>query len=406
MWRRHSSGTGASLDEVHARPSGGILGPGRDGEEAGGHDIRGHDIRVAGAGENGRGEGVHEGALLDVVSDRTLEVLALRDHDHGMKRRRARVIRRSLLAADVVTPRPCSCRPSCCSNRASAGISTRGEIVGLGAVLLSWLMSRRSMGSTRATTRRSVTRRWTSSPATFAVVTVVELALFVVSSLGVAQISAARVALSCVLASILVPAGRAVACAYFRRRLEYLDKTVIVGAGRIGQLVARKLLEHPEYGLNVVGFVDAQPKERRHDLKELTLLGPPGRLPAIIDAFRIERVIIAFSDQSSEQILELLRPVKRLDVQIDIVPRLVDLIGPRVAVSTVGGMALVGLPPVGTTRLSTAPKRAMDLFGSLILLLLLAPALAFVAVLVKLDSRGPVVFYDGNASVATGAAST
>ena len=37
----------------------------------------------------------------------------------------------------------------------------------------------------------------------------------------------------------------------------------IVGAGEVGQLVARKLLEHPEYGVNVVGFVDSDPRE--HD---------------------------------------------------------------------------------------------------------------------------------------------
>ena len=41
---------------------------------------------------------------------------------------------------------------------------------------------------------------------------------------------------------------------------------VIVGAGDVGQLIARKLIRHPEYGINVVGFVDAHPKVRRADL--------------------------------------------------------------------------------------------------------------------------------------------
>ena len=38
-----------------------------------------------------------------------------------------------------------------------------------------------------------------------------------------------------------------------------VQNTMIVGAGEVGQLVARKLLEHPEYGINVVGFVDREP---------------------------------------------------------------------------------------------------------------------------------------------------
>ena len=49
--------------------------------------------------------------------------------------------------------------------------------------------------------------------------------------------------------------GRAIARTYCRRHISYLQNTVIVGAGDVGQLVARKLLKHPEYGINLVGFV-------------------------------------------------------------------------------------------------------------------------------------------------------
>ena len=48
---------------------------------------------------------------------------------------------------------------------------------------------------------------------------------------------------------------------------------MIVGAGHVGQSVAHKLLQHPEYGVNLVGFVDEHPRERRNDLDELTVLG-------------------------------------------------------------------------------------------------------------------------------------
>ena len=54
-----------------------------------------------------------------------------------------------------------------------------------------------------------------------------------------------------------VSVGRAAARAYCRRQINYLQNTIIVGAGDVGQLVARKLLKHPEYGINLVGFVDA-----------------------------------------------------------------------------------------------------------------------------------------------------
>ena len=59
-----------------------------------------------------------------------------------------------------------------------------------------------------------------------------------------------------------ITAGRAIARGLARRHLAYVQNTIIVGAGDVGQLVAKKLRQHPEYGLNLVGFVDDQPKDR------------------------------------------------------------------------------------------------------------------------------------------------
>ena len=77
----------------------------------------------------------------------------------------------------------------------------------------------------------------------------------------------------------LVTAARIGARTVARKSAAYVQNTVVVGAGDVGQLIARKLLQHPEYGINVVGLVDAQPKERRADLRDLTILGSLGRAP-------------------------------------------------------------------------------------------------------------------------------
>ena len=64
----------------------------------------------------------------------------------------------------------------------------------------------------------------------------------------------------------LIVFNRGVVRAVSRRRAAYIQNAVIVGAGDIGQLIGRKLLQHPEYGINLVGFVDAEPKELRKEL--------------------------------------------------------------------------------------------------------------------------------------------
>src|SRR5213079_505648 len=73
---------------------------------------------------------------------------------------------------------------------------------------------------------------------------------------------------ACAVAAVSL--GRAGARTVARRNVTYLQNAIIVGAGDVGQLIARKLLQHPEYGINLVGFVDDAPKERRGDLGHLT----------------------------------------------------------------------------------------------------------------------------------------
>ena len=154
------------------------------------------------------------------------------------------------------------------------------------------------------------------------------------------------------LAVVSVVLGRAVARSVCRRRITYLQNTVIVGAGKVGQLVAKKLLSHPEYGLNLVGFVDAEPLERSGVSEGVPMLGGPNNLPALIRLFDLERVIIAFSKASLAETIDLIRSLKDFDVQVDIVPRFFELVGAGYGIHAVEGMSLVGLPPTRLSRSS------------------------------------------------------
>jgi lipopolysaccharide/colanic/teichoic acid biosynthesis glycosyltransferase len=130
----------------------------------------------------------------------------------------------------------------------------------------------------------------------------------------------------------------------------------------------------------------------RIDLDHLTVLGGPALLRELIDVFDVERVIVSFSNESDEQMLALVRTLKDRDVQIDVVPRLFDIVGPKVGVHTVEGLPLVGLPPARLSPSSRLIKRTMDIVGAGLLLLVTAPLSAFVAWRIKRDSPGPVFF--------------
>jgi len=141
-----------------------------------------------------------------------------------------------------------------------------------------------------------------------------------------------------------VGAARAIARGLCKQATAYRQNAIVVGAGDVGQLVARKLLQHPEYGINVVGVVDTKPRARRRELDHVQLLGTPDQLSALVDDLDVERVIVAFSSDSDAETVGLVRAVSELDrdVQVDLVPRLFELVGPRAFVHSIEGLRSSG----------------------------------------------------------------
>jgi exopolysaccharide biosynthesis polyprenyl glycosylphosphotransferase len=202
----------------------------------------------------------------------------------------------------------------------------------------------------------------------------------------------ARIAVCWLAILPLVPAARACARTIARSSVVFLQNTVIVGAGDVGQGIARQFLHHPEAGINVVGFVDSRPRARTDDLGHLAVLGSLDDLPGLVDLLDVERVVIAFSVDEHEEILQLIRQLRELRVHVDIVPRLFDLIGPGVEMHSIEGTPLIGLSTLSLSRSSRFVKRALDLVVSSIAVLLLAPLFLLAALLIKLESQGPVLF--------------
>jgi exopolysaccharide biosynthesis polyprenyl glycosylphosphotransferase len=191
---------------------------------------------------------------------------------------------------------------------------------------------------------------------------------------------------------VFVTAGRVAARVVSRRTLAYVQNAVIVGAGDIGQLVARKLLQHDEYGINLVGFVDSEPKERRPSLQHVTLLGAPDELPEIVPLLGVDRVVVAFSRDDPQETLRVIRSLRHLAVQVDIVPRLFEIVGPNAEVHALEAMPMLGLPPARPGRSSRLIKRATDIVGAALLLVVTAPLFAVFAWRIKRESPGPVFF--------------
>lgn len=333
--------------------------------------------------------------IAGAMDERTLEILELRRRTASV-RRRGWLVRRLLLGADLIglvvafVTAQLILGPSALNPDA---VAPQTEWLVFFGSLPAWLVMAKVYGLYERDEERTDHSTVDEVVGIFHMVTVGAWLILVGTWFtALARPDITKLAAFWILAITLVSFGRASARSFARRRLTYLQNAVIVGAGDVGQLIGRKLLQHPEYGINLVGFVDAEPKERREDLSHLTLLGPPERLSTIVRLFDVERVLIAFSNESHEDTLELIRSLKDLDVQIDLVPRLFDIVSPGVGIHTVEGLPLLGLRPLRLSRSSRLSKRGMDIVISLLGLVALAPLFALVAAAVKLEGRGPVFF--------------
>jgi exopolysaccharide biosynthesis polyprenyl glycosylphosphotransferase len=312
------------------------------------------------------------------------------------RRRRGWLVRRLLAAADVVgltsaflvTELAFSGR-SPLIDRVSVG----DELIVFFGTLPLWIVAAKLYGLYDKDEERPVHTTADELVTVFHLITVAVSLFYAFSWLtGLTSPDQAKLVTFWALGIACVTGARAIARAVARRQPSYIQNTIIVGAGDVGQLVGRKLLQHPEYGLNLVGFVDTEPKRARLDLGDLALLGDPNDLDAIIARDEIDRVIIAFSRESHEDLVEVVRALRDRNVQIDIVPRLFDVVNPGAAVHLIEGLPLVGLTPARLPRSSRLLKRCFDLVCASLLLAAAAPLMAVFALLIRRDSPGPVLF--------------
>jgi exopolysaccharide biosynthesis polyprenyl glycosylphosphotransferase len=167
-------------------------------------------------------------------------------------------------------------------------------------------------------------------------------------------------------------------------------RTLIVGAGQTGRLIESKIAAHPDYNLQVVGFLDDGMAADGAD----DVLGAAADLTRVIDEHEIDWVVLAGADSAHhyDETLEMVRRVRRPDVHLSIVPTYFELFASNATIEDLQGIPVVSLPPMRLSRSARVLKRTFDLTASILGLLVVSPVLLVAAIAIKLDTRGPVFF--------------
>jgi exopolysaccharide biosynthesis polyprenyl glycosylphosphotransferase len=173
----------------------------------------------------------------------------------------------------------------------------------------------------------------------------------------------------------------------------YLSPAIIIGANEEGISLAEQLLSWRSSGLHVLGFVDAKESAGARIYRHLHSLGKVDQLDTIIKQYGIEEVILATSAFSSrDNMLEIFKSYGVASgVNLRLSSGLYEIITTGLSVKEFAFVPLVGVNQLRLTGFDKFMKLALDYCITIPGLLAVAPIMLIIALLVKFDSRGPVI---------------
>ena len=180
--------------------------------------------------------------------------------------------------------------------------------------------------------------------------------------------------------------------ARLRQRGLGVDRVLIVGAGEVGRAVMRTMVARPDLGYSVVGFVDDDPVRGSTDIGRFRALGGLDGVEAIIKREGLDELIITIPWAYHRKIAALVAGCERRGVRPRVVPELFQFSLSRVDVDDLGGIPLIGVKEHNLPSTARVVKRTLDVVFAALALLALWPLFLVVAIAIKLESSGPVLF--------------
>ena len=169
------------------------------------------------------------------------------------------------------------------------------------------------------------------------------------------------------------------AARHVARRFAPVERCLLVGRRNVFDRLEHKFSGYP--GVELVGIANAKEIASNH-LK----------LRQLAERDHIHRIIIDTDATSPGATLEIVRAANTTGLQVSVLPTMLGAVGGSVVFDDIGGLVLMGVPRFGLSRSSRLLKRAFDLVGAGLVAIVALPVMAAIALIVKLDSPGPVLF--------------
>jgi len=170
------------------------------------------------------------------------------------------------------------------------------------------------------------------------------------------------------------------------------QRVLIIGAGELARNIGKDIFKGTEQGFNLVGFIDDDPAKFGKSIINPGVIGGYGDIKSIVFSNKVNRIIVALKDRRAKLPMSALLDCKLCGVTIEEGETFQERMTGKIPVEHLKPSWMVFSDGFKSLRSRKIIKRASDLFFSAIGLLVLSPFLLLIAMLIKMDSKGPAIF--------------
>ncbi len=167
---------------------------------------------------------------------------------------------------------------------------------------------------------------------------------------------------------------------------------VIIGFNDKGKEVLDSIKNAPALGIDIEAFVAVRNENIGKDYNGITVEGTTDQLNDIINKYNAKEIIIALEKEDHDVLVDVISKTEGKNLNLKIVPDLYEILSGQARTSQIYGIPLIDIMPELMPEWEKKLKRLMDIFVSLLILIVSSPILILTSIAIKLDSKGPILF--------------
>ncbi len=184
-----------------------------------------------------------------------------------------------------------------------------------------------------------------------------------------------------------------VAVGYLRQRGVSLQRVLVIGQGDAARTILDRMQARPELGYRILGMIEPPRLTEERAVWDTPVLGRVEDIERVAREYRADEVIVAMPGATPAELFDIVSNCQDANVSIKLYPDIVQLmIEPEVNLGLLGGIPMYNVRDVALRGWNRVLKRAFDMVFSAAVLVVSSPLLLLIALIVKLDSPGPVFF--------------